>query len=82
VTRSQSSILAEESRARRRLAAEREARALAARCAALEEPARQAAVTTYQIERERALRQGKPVLRTIDEYRRGLFHIPHDVHIG
>lgn len=45
------------------------ARAEAARRRALEHPATQAAITAYRIERERAAKQGKPVLRPVDEWR-------------
>jgi hypothetical protein len=62
----------DEARERRQLAAERDARAESRRRALLEDPKRQAAVTAYQVERERAERQGKRVLRSIDDYRRAM----------
>jgi hypothetical protein len=69
---SQSTVLAAERAQRLREMAETEARADAARRAALEDPKRQAAVTLYQVERERAEKQGKRVLRSIDDYRRSV----------
>jgi hypothetical protein len=67
---SQSTVLAKERIERQREADERAQRADNARRAALENPKRQAAITLYQQERERAERQGKRVLRSIDDYRR------------
>jgi hypothetical protein len=67
---SQSTVLAKERLARQREADERAQRADNARRNRLEDPKRQAAITLYQQERERAARQGKRVLRSIDDYRR------------
>jgi phage-related minor tail protein len=67
---SQSEILGQERAQRKREAAERVARAAAARRQALDDPKRREAITAYRIERERAEKQGKRVLRAIDDYRR------------
>jgi hypothetical protein len=67
---SQSEILCLERQQRKREQAERIARAVAARREALDDPKRREAVTAYRIERERAEKQGKRVLRPIDDYRR------------
>jgi hypothetical protein len=56
--------------ARRERSAERAAKAVAARRVALDDPKRLEAITAYRIERERAEKQGKRVLRAIDDYRR------------
>jgi hypothetical protein len=67
---SQSEVLCLERQQRRREMAERELRAEAERRARLDDPKRRAAITAYRIERERAEKQGKPVLRSVDDYRR------------
>jgi hypothetical protein len=67
---SQSQILARERIERQREADEREQRADNERRARLEDPKRLAAIMAYRIERDRAERQGKRVLRPIDDYRR------------
>jgi hypothetical protein len=67
---SQSTVLAKERIERQREADERAQRADVARRDRLEDPKRQAAIALYQQERERAERQGKRVLRSIDDYRR------------
>jgi hypothetical protein len=66
---SQSEVLCLERQQRKREQAERIARAVAARREALDDPKRRAAITAYRIERERAEKQGKRVLRGIDDYR-------------
>jgi hypothetical protein len=67
---SQSEVLGLERAERRQRQRQAEARAEAARRQALDDPRRVEAVTAYRIERERAEKQGKRVLRPIDDYRR------------
>jgi hypothetical protein len=67
---SQSEVLCLERQQRRREMAEREARAESERRQRLDDPKRREAITAYRIERERAEKQGKRVLRPIDDYRR------------